>query len=116
MRGVLEDGKTLLNLPRLAFVGPLEWTARIIKGWYGKAYWEKHVPNGTGTIRINRLLNSPDVSAATMRFLLWHEYLHLYLQQLHTPKFRELEAKWPGRIEADRELDTLNERFGIAYW
>jgi len=116
MGGVLEEGRALLKLPRLPFVGRVEWTARIIKGWYGQAYWEKHVPNGTGTIRINCLLNSPDVSAATMRFLLWHEYLHLYLQQLHTPKFRELEGEWKGRIDADRELDTLNERFGIAYW
>jgi superfamily II DNA or RNA helicase len=116
MTGVLEEGKALLNVPDLPFAGRVEWTARIIKGWYGMANWEKHASSGTGTIRINRLLNSPDMSPATMRFLLWHEYLHLYLQQLHTHTFRELEAKWPGRIEADRQLDTLNERFGIAYW
>jgi Zn-dependent peptidase ImmA (M78 family) len=67
-------------------------------------------------IRINCLLNSPDITAETMKFLLWHEYLHLYLQQSHTTEFREREAKWPTRIEADRELDTLNERFGVSYW
>ncbi len=116
MKGVLEDGKALLKLPTLPFAATLEWSARLIKGWYGKAYWEKHVPFGSGTIRVNCLLNSPDVTAATMRFLLWHEYLHLYLQQFHTPKFRELEARWPGRIDADRELNTLSQRFGIAYW
>ena len=105
MREVLEEGKALLNVPDLPFAGHLEWTARIIKGWYGRAYWGRHVSSGTGTIRINRLLNSPDVCPATMRFLLWHEYLHLYLQQLHTRTFKELEAKWPGKIKSDRELE-----------
>lgn len=65
---------------------------------------------------MNRLLDSPDIGAETMRFLLWHEYLHLYLKQLHTKTFRELERKYPSRVEGDRELDTLNERFGVQYW
>jgi hypothetical protein len=51
-----------------------------------------------------------------MKFLLWHEFLHVHLSQLHTPTFRELERKWPNMVEADRQLDTLNEKFGIQYW
>ena len=51
-----------------------------------------------------------------MRFLLWHEYLHLFLQQGHTATFREYERKWPGFQAADRQLDQLNERFGVQYW
>ncbi len=62
------------------------------------------------------LLDSPDVSAETMRYLLWHEYLHLHLKSLHTKTFRELERRWPTSVDGDRELDTLNERFGVQYW
>ena len=65
---------------------------------------------------MNRLLNSRDVSAETIRFLLWHEFLHTHLRQGHTPTFRDHERRWPGVVEADRELDTLNERFGVQYW
>jgi len=96
--------------------GSVTWTRRLVKGWYGMAYIEQTEPQGLGTIRINRLLDSPDVGAETLRFLLWHEYLHLYLKQGHTPMFKEWERKWPSISEAERFLDNLNERFGIQYW
>ncbi len=95
---------------------PLTWSRRILKGFYGKAFWERTDLPGHGRIKINVLLDSPDVSAETLKFLLWHEYLHLHLQAGHTATFRELERKWPGAAAADRELDTLNDRFGIQYW
>ncbi len=117
LREVLERGRELLGLSEpLPREGRLEWTDRLLKGWYGKAFFDDGAAPGHGLIRINRLLQSPDVSAETMRFLLWHEYLHLYLRQGHTPTFRELERRWFGVAAADRELDTLNERFGIQYW
>ena len=65
---------------------------------------------------MNRLLNSPDIAEETIRFLLWHEFLHVHLRQGHTAVFRELERRWPATVEADRELETLNERFGVQYW
>ena len=67
-------------------------------------------------LRITRLLDSPDISVPTMRFLLWHEFLHVYLASGHTQTFREHERLWPGCVEAERELDTLNETFGVQYW
>jgi hypothetical protein len=115
MREVLEEAKAILNIDP-PYSGKIIWTHRLIKGWFGKARWGRETEAGGGEIRINCLLNSPDITAETMKFLLWHEYLHLYLQQPHTKTFRELEAKWPTRIEADRELDTLKERFGFSYW
>jgi superfamily II DNA or RNA helicase len=113
---VLAEGAKLLGLATLPGDGVVEWSGRLIKGWYGKAYWQPADRPGQGKIRINCLLDSPDMNASVIRFLLWHEYLHLYLQAGHTPQFRELERKWPGVIEADRALDTLNERFGVQYW
>lgn len=112
MTEVLEQGKALLGLEVLTFDGTLEWSSRLIKGWYGMAY-PTEVPT---RIRINRLLDSPDFDAEHLRFLLWHEFLHVHLRQGHTPTFRELERKWPTHVAADRALDTLNERFGIQYW
>lgn len=73
--------------------GELVWTKRLVKGWYAMAYYEADTPHGHGKIRVNVLLDSPDVSEETMRFLLWHEYLHLYLKAGHSKTFRELERK-----------------------
>lgn len=92
------------------------WTKRLVKGWYGQAYWEPGQPHGQGKIRLNRLLDSPDVSEDVIQYLLWHEYLHLYLQQGHTKTFREYERRWVTYQECDRFLDNLNERFGVQFW
>lgn len=113
---VLAKGKELLGTAELPCDVTLEWTVRLVKGWYANAYFGPADPNGTGKIRVNRLLDSPDVSADTMRYLLWHEYLHLYLQQGHTKHFRHHETMWPTYVSGSHELDTLNERFGIQYW
>lgn len=111
MAEVLEQGQTLLRLPTLPICdAELHWTRRLVKGWYGMAYFDENV------IRVNKLLNSTDVTAATLRFLLWHEFLHLHLRQGHTAVFRELERRWPGALEAEHELHTLDERFGVQYW
>jgi hypothetical protein len=88
----------------------VRWTERTMKGKFGDADWNKN------SIRVNCLLDSPDVSVETVRFLLWHEFLHIYREEGHTPEFRQLERQWPGAIEADHELDTLDERFNIRYW
>lgn len=117
MQEVLEAGVALAGAEgQLPFSAELVWTGRLVKGWYGYANWQDTDAMGGGRIRINRLLDSPDVSADTMRYLLWHEYLHLYLKQGHTATFKELERRWPTYHEGCKELDTLNERFGIQYW
>jgi hypothetical protein len=92
------------------------WSRRIIKGWYAKAYFNFESKHGDGEIRMNRLLDSPAVSAATVRYVLWHEYLHLLLKVAHTKEFRAKERLWPDWVVCDRELDTLNERFGVQHW
>jgi len=109
---VLVTGAKLLDLPTLEYAGGLEWSGRLVKGWYGRAYFS----TTPALIKLNRLLDSPDFSAETVRFLLWHEFLHVHLAQGHTKTFRQLERLWPTMLECDRELDTLNERFGVQYW
>lgn len=115
MADVLRVGSQLIGV-ELVHTGDLVWTNRIMKGWYGQARWDSTAASGHGLIKVNRLLDSPDVSAETMRFLLWHEYLHLFLKAGHTKTFREHERRWTDWVRWDREMYSLNERFGVQYW
>lgn len=108
----LAQGSELLGRP-LHRSGSIVWTDKPIKGWFGIAYFRG--PKA-GRIRINVVLNSPDVSAECVRFLLWHEFLHIHLAALHTEEFRRHERMWPNHATLDRELDALEEKFGIEYW
>ncbi len=112
---VLKKGSTIYDLPNLPWSGKIIWSKRPIKGWFGKAYWDSQSAKGAGEIRINCLLDSPDISSGALEFLVWHEYLHLFIQAGHTPVFRKLEKKWQGCRESERELDTLNERFEFQF-
>lgn len=114
---MLEEGARILGVSSLSHEGiELQWTTHLVKGWYAMAYWMAEKPAPAGLIRVNKLLDSRDVRAETIRWLLWHEFLHLHLQQGHTRTFRELERKHPEFRAACQELDTLNERFGVQYW
>lgn len=113
MTGALTRAADILGQP-VTHSGKITWSKRPIKGWFGKA-WHDAEP-GRGDIKINVLLDSPDFSEETLQFLLWHEYLHLYLLSGHTPEFRRLERTWPNYLACDREMDSLNEKFGVQYW
>ena len=52
--------------------------------------------------------------AEAVEFVLWHEFLHLHLKQLHTKEFRRMERLRPDNARWDAELETLNERFGLG--
>jgi superfamily II DNA or RNA helicase len=115
--GVLEKGSQIFQREKLPWSGTISWTRRPIKGWYGKAFYQEQSPQGSGEIRINCLLDSPDISKEAMEFLVWHEYLHLFLQVGHPPLFKKYERKWPTSRQGERELETLNERFEVHfYW
>lgn len=114
MAAVLEQARQILN-EHVSHTGELRWTNRPVRNYYAYARWNRIDPPCKGEILVNCVLDSPDISAATVKFLLWHELLHLYLQDGHTKRFRELERMWPGYRDADRELDTLHERFAAFY-
>jgi superfamily II DNA or RNA helicase len=113
----LAMARKLPGVPKvLPHEGKVEWSHRPMRNVFAMAHWDPGASPGAGFINVNRVLDSPDVSAAAVRYLLWHEYVHLFLQQAHTKVFREWERKWPGYIEGDRELDTLCERFFVTSW
>jgi len=115
LKSVLTKGKEILGFNPPDNGITIEWTKRLIKGYYGICYQGKQV--GEGKIKINSLLNSSSITIGTLEFLVWHEYLHTYLPfEKHTKYFRELEKKWKTFHESNKELDSLNERFGIQYW
>ena len=118
LRETLVQGSEILGVDLLPARERIEidFTRRPVKCRSATAYYTNDTPHGSGRIAVNRLLGSPDVTAETMRFLLWHEYLHLHLKVLHPPSFRELERKWPTFVASVRELQNLGERFGIQYW
>lgn len=97
MDEMLEAGRAVLGSDSpLPHAVPVEWSPRPLKGWCGGKDWVPGLAPWQGAIRINRKLDSPDVPADMLRFVLQHAYLHLYLQQGHRGVFRELEWKWPG--------------------
>lgn len=110
---MLAEGSNLLRTP-LTHSGALRWSKRPIKGWFGIAEFGDQP--GNGDIRINVVLDSPDFSRETLLYLLWHEYLHIHLLAGHTEEFRRLEHLWPDHSVRDREMDSLNDRFGVQYW
>ena len=68
LRALLDEtlvvGSKLVGKP-LRHDGTVQWTRRFMKGWYEMADFLGPL---RGRIRINLLLQSPDVSAETMRF------------------------------------------------
>ena len=117
LHSMLVAGASILGVSELDEDGiEIVWTKRLIKGWYAMAYYNLIGEYGEGLIRVNVLLDSPDISRETLEFLLWHEFLHLWLKQGHTREFRRLEMTWPTFIQCKRELDTLGERYGVSFW
>ena len=117
LHSMLVAAARILEVPQLDEDGiEIVWTKRLIKGWYAEAHYGEASEYGDGLIRVNVLLDSPDVSRDTMEFLLWHEFLHLWLKQGHTREFRSLEMKWPTFVQCNRELDTIGERYGVSFW
>lgn len=94
-----------------------------------KVYWTEKQPQGyfglyssNKTIRINSCLNSRDVPAETIVYLLYHELLH-YKQDLqhdlyrlgHDSQFREWEHEFPDYIKHEQFLDSKFRKFDTTF-
>ncbi len=60
---------------------------------------------------INSLLDSPDVPAGVIKFLIYHEQLHAQGYKMHDLEFRRAERRYPDYQEWNHFLDTLTERY-----
>ena len=66
-------------------------------------------------IEINCVLNSKDVSAEIIKFLLYHEMLHRDIRN-HGPEFREKEHRYPNWEYHDNFLNEKMNKFDIKEW
>lgn len=111
---VKPKAEIILEVKSLQFDGQIDYTRRNLKSYWGKAFQTRS--QGKGLIRINRLLNHEEIDLDILEFVLWHEYLHLFLnKEGHSENFRALERKWPNFAVIDGKLDRINEEFAISY-
>lgn len=75
----------------------IEWTDKPYKSFYG-------VYHVGGRIRINSILNSPDVPRETVKFIIYHELLHRDYWR-HDKAFYRQEHMYPDYTEHNRFLD-----------
>lgn len=89
----------------------VKWTDKVYKTYYGIAYgfdWMRGLATGNDRIiKINKILQSRETPEKVIEFVLYHELLHLELQQGHTKKFRDLEMKHPYYNEAKSYMDRI---------
>lgn len=88
---------------------PIRWTKKPVEIYYGQYRY----PNG-GSIVINSLLNSKDVPAETVKYVLYHELLHRDHRH-HDKAFRAEEHKYPNWTEHERFLDFTFPKFDRRY-
>jgi len=93
-------------------IGSVSWTDKCYKSYFGKYIFE------SGEIRINKILDSKDVPAEVIKYLLYHELLHRDFPR-HGKDFREREHMYPNYEEWDSFLDGQMFKFdlgGIWQW
>jgi len=85
----------------------VEWTNKPYSSFYGKYYLG-------GKIRINSLLNSPDVDRELVKFVIYHELLHRDYWR-HDKQFYSQEHKYPNYTEHNRFLDHGIKEFKFEW-
>ena len=90
-------------------LGTITWTDKPYKEYFGCHYGATH------NIVINSVLNSKDVPREVVKYVIYHEMLHLN-NMSHDSLFRELEHKYPNYEEWDHFLDAHMGQFDIKEW
>ena len=89
-------------------IGSITWTKKAYSTYYGKFYF-----NGNH-IKINKVLDSPDVPKEVVKYVIYHEMLHRDYPK-HNKEFRQLEHKYPNYVEWDRFLDNGVDKLAM-HW
>lgn len=84
----------------------IEWSRQ-----RARYHWGTYRAHPTPLILINPILKTTAIDQHTIEFLLFHELLHHEMpNEGHGPRFREREQQFPGWMDAEADLDTLQER------
>ena len=78
-------------------INTIIWTDKAYSGYYG-------IYHPGGNIRINKILDSPEVDREVVKFLIYHELLHRDYEK-HDKNFYREEHKYPNYTEHNRFLD-----------
>ena len=90
-------------------MGPVNWTDRAYKMYYGKFYHDDH------SVFINSVLNSKDVPKEVVKFVIYHEFLHRD-NHSHDKYFKEEEHKYPHFEDCEAFLFNNMYQFDITEW
>lgn len=90
-------------------IGTITWTDKAYKEYFGIHYKDTH------NIMINSVLNSKDVPKDVIKYVIYHEMLHLNNMK-HDADFRKLEHRYPNYEEWDHFLDAHMKQFDIKEW
>jgi len=90
----------------------ISWTERRYASYFGQYNYCKD--RSKDFIKINCILNSPDVPREVVKYIIYHEMLHRD-NRLHNPAFRAMEHLYPGWVEHERFLDGTFFKFDINY-
>lgn len=97
---------------KTANVIAISWSERVVKSWLGICH---KLSSDTYRIRINKLLSSPDVSREAIKYVIYHELLHVNGLWAHDERFRDTEWEYPNSDQLDGELDSLANKYKIDY-
>ena len=90
-------------------IGPVNWTDKAYKEYYGVFYHDDH------SIFINSVLNSKDVPREVVKFVIYHELLHRD-NHSHDKYFKEEEHKYPHFEDCEVFLFNNMHNFDIKEW
>ena len=91
-------------------VPPIQWTLRPLEGYFGQySRWDD-----ADQIKINCVLNSPDVPREVLKYVIYHELLHRD-NITHDKAFRALEHQYPNWTQHERFLDFTFPKFDLKY-
>ena len=90
-------------------IGPVNWTDRAYKMYYGIYYHDDH------SIFINSVLNSKDVPREVVKFVIYHEFLHRD-NHSHDKYFKAEEHKYPDFEYHEAFLMNNMHQFDITEW
>lgn len=83
----------------------IHWSKRVVKSWF--ALCKKDPTGQYYQILVNRLLSSPRIEREVIKYLIFHELLHVNGHWQHSERFRGMEWQYPDAARLDGILDTL---------
>ncbi|MGI6635282.1 MAG: DEAD/DEAH box helicase family protein [Christensenellales bacterium] len=104
----VQDMFPALHFNRLTRIG---WSKRVVKSWFAQCRTD---PDHTYyQIQINRMLSSPQIEREIIKYLIFHEALHMNGYWNHDWSFRSREWQYPDAEKLDGILDSLHLKYDM---